>query len=286
MIKIAILLTSYNRKDKTLQCLRSVREQEAISDITLEIFLTDDKSSDGTSTIVKELFPEVKIFHGTGSLFWAGGMRNSWRHALSTDPDYYLLLNDDTILYNKAIYTLLQSSRYASQKFSKPAICVGSTNDNLGKVSYGGRKLIHKIRPNSFIVYSETENLECDLGNANIMLIPQEIVKKIGILSNAYTHGIADYDYTLRAKKAGFPIIISPGILGGCTDDHGNNWKSQKNKLKERIQYLYSPKGLAYKEYIFFIRNHFPLHLPEAMFKLWLKTIFPFLWDSLKNEKS
>jgi len=45
---------------------------------------------------------------------------------------------------------------------------------------------------------------------------------------------------------------------------------------------LYSVKGLAYKQYLHFIRKHFPLYLPQAWLSLWLKTIFPFL---LKKDK-
>ncbi len=115
------------------------------------------------------------------------------------------------------------------------------------------------------------------------MMVPREVVKKIGILSADYTHSIADFDYTLRAKKAGFNVVVAPGILGHCTDDHGNNWKSSGVSLKDRIRYLKSPKGLAYKEYLHFIKLHFPSHLPVAFFKLWLKTLFPVVWDKFKR---
>jgi GT2 family glycosyltransferase len=118
------------------------------------------------------------------------------------------------------------------------------------------------------------------------MLVPREIVRKIGILSEDYTHSIADFDYTLKAKKAGFKAVVVPGILGYCTDDHGNNWKSANVSLRDRIKYLKSPKGLAYEEYLHFIKKHFPSHLPEAFIKLWLKTLFPALWDKFKRSES
>jgi GT2 family glycosyltransferase len=135
----------------------------------------------------------------------------------------------------------------------------------------------------SYSVYSDTDFLECDLANANIMMVPMQIVKRIGILSEDYTHSIADFDYTLKAKKAGYKAVVVPGILGHCTDDHGNNWKSSNVSLRERISYLKSPKGLAYKEYLHFIKKHFPSHLPAAFIKLWLKTLFPVVWDKFKK---
>jgi GT2 family glycosyltransferase len=281
-MRIAVLLATFNRKEKTLACLRSLFGQQLSADVELDVFLTDDASSDGTTDAVKQEFPLVKIFLGSGSLFWAGGMRNSWYKALETTPDYFLLLNDDTVLEPLAISKLLQ---YRELNSAGPAaICIGSTMDHSnGQISYGGRKLYHQKKVQSYSVYSDTDFLECDLANANIMMVPMQIVKRIGILSEDYTHSIADFDYTLKAKKAGYKAVVVPGILGHCTDDHGNNWKSSNVSLRERISYLKSPKGLAYKEYLHFIKKHFPSHLPAAFIKLWLKTLFPVVWDKFKK---
>lgn len=280
-MKIAILLATFNRKRKTVSCLERVYAQELPKGTDICIFLTDDNSSDGTDQAVADLYPEVNLFKGNGNLFWAGGMRNSWREALKSDPDYYLLLNDDTLLNNTAIYSLLN---YYEVSGNMHAITIGSTFDVASnEISYGGRKLYHPKKVQSYNVYSETEYIECDMANANIMMVPKVAVQKIGILSDRYTHGIADFDYTLRARKAGFKVMVVPGVLGDCTDDHGKNWRSSAVSLKDRIRYLKSPKGLAYKEYLKFIKMHFPNHLPEAFIKLWLKTFFPVLWDKFKG---
>jgi GT2 family glycosyltransferase len=283
-MKIAALLTTYNRKDKTLACLESLALQHLPAGVHIEVFMTDDASTDGTVDAVQKKYPGVNIFHGTGSLFWAGGMRNTWRKALPYNPDYFLLLNDDTLLYPAAISELLQSAQKSIDETGLDAICIGSTVDpETGKPSYGGRKLASKRSWSSYLIHSDTDYLHCDLAHANILLVPSPVVDKIGILSEAYTHGLADYDYTLKARKAGIDMLITPGFLGTCVDDHGHNWKSHDVSLKERIKYLKSPKGLAYKEYLSFIREHFPLSYPSAFAKLWIKTFFPFIWDSLKK---
>jgi len=278
---IAVLLTTFNRKQKTLACLESLKKQDLPENVVLKIFLTDDASRDGTASAVKEMFPDVNVYAGTGDLYWAGGMRQTWRKALSIDTDYYLLLNDDTTFFPGAISTLLKTSL---DKRSEPAIIIGSTCDeNSGSVSYGGWKLSSKLFWKSTRIHADTDAAECDFGNANIMLVPKAVVEKIGILADHFTHSLADYDYTLRAKKAGIEVKVAPGFLGSCVDDHGNNWKSQNSTLKERISYLKSPKGLAYKEYMRFIQDHFPLSYPTAFVKLWMKTFFPVIWESFKK---
>jgi len=279
-MKIAVLLTCFNRKEKTLQCLKELANQQLPEGVELSIYLTDDASSDGTAAAVRQAYPSVHLFHGTGNLFWAGGMRFTWKKALSSGADFYLLLNDDTVLRQNAVEILLRHCHYTAD----PCICIGSTVDQFtGKTSYGGSQLTAKRRWKSSLIDAPEQFRKCDFGNANIMLVPKEIVQKIGILSDHYTHSLADYDYTLRARQSGFEVLIAPGFLGACVDDHGNNWKSKNTSLKERIAYLMSPKGLAYKEYLKFIRDHFPLSYPSAFLKLWMKTFFPVIWDNFKK---
>jgi len=282
-MRIAILLTTYNRKQKTLDCLRSLEQQTLPENTELKVYLTDDNSVDGTAQAVKQQFPKVRLLQGTGSLFWAGGMRNSWKAALIGKYDSYLLLNDDTTLQQDAIARLLVYNINSALQQKEPAICIGNTCNTEGKISYGGKRLNSRLSLKSAFVYNEKDFEECDLGNANIMLVPAQIVKKIGILSDVFTHGIADYDYTLKAKRAGFKVLVAPGFLGVCMNEHGHNWKSSNVKLKDRISFLKSPKGLAYEEHLFFVKSHLPLYYPVAFLKLWTKTLFPFFWDVLKK---
>jgi GT2 family glycosyltransferase len=284
MIKIAVLITCYNRKEKTAACLERLFSCLLPSNYAIKVYLVDDASTDGTGHLLSKVFPEVNVVYGTGELYWAGGMRLAWNTALKDHPDYFLLINDDTDLKDDAIVRLLNF--YDLPDSPPDTITVGSTLDKeKNEVSYGGRMLRNKRRVNSIRLYSETDYLECDMANANILLVPDSVVSKIGILSDKFTHSIADLDYILRAKAAGLKTIVVPGILGYCQDDHGNNWKSSEASLKERMEYLRSPKGLAYKEYMWFIRKHFVLSLPEAFIKLWLKTLFPILWTKFKLNK-
>lgn len=281
-MKIAVLITVYNRREKTLKCLENLSNQTLPGNFELRIFVTDDKSTDGTTAAIKIFYPHVQVFKGNGFLYWAGGMRYTYKQSLPYKPDYYLLLNDDTDLYKDAITNLINC---VNNNASEPCICIGSTRDNTTKNhSYGGYFLTSRHQWKSNVAYSDKECLHCDFGNANIMLISAGVIDNIGFLSESYTHSLADYDYTLQARKAGYEVLLAPGFLGECTDDHGNNWKSAWVPLKERIKYLKSPTGLAYREYLTFIKRHFPLSYPAALTKLWMKTFFPFLWDRLKGK--
>jgi GT2 family glycosyltransferase len=286
MLRIAVLLTCYNRHQKTLNCLKSVYEQKNTEDTVFDVYLVDDHSPDDTGNIVKKYYPSVNVINGTGFLFWVGGMRLCWSEALKNNYDGYLLLNDDVLLKENAFEQLLKTHSYALTTYNKSGVYSGSTADpHTGKLSYGGRKLLSKWKEVSELVLPNSSHpLECDFAHANILLVMKEVVNETGILSEIFTHRLADYDYTLTARKKGFPILVCPNINGTCEDDHGKNWLAANSTLKQRIAYLKSPKYLAYSEYIHFTKKHFPFSLPETVLKLWLKTLFPAIWDKLKTK--
>lgn len=69
MQTIAVLLTVFNRKDKTLKCLQHLFNQLPIEGYSIDVYLTDDGCTDGTPEAVKEQYPQVNIIHGDGNLF-------------------------------------------------------------------------------------------------------------------------------------------------------------------------------------------------------------------------
>lgn len=283
--QIAVLLTCHNRKEKTLECLTSLFEAKLPPGCQLEVFLTDDGSTDGTGDAVRELFPQINVLKGNGELFWAGGMRFAWKTAMQKKPyDAYLLINDDVRLYSDFMVNLLRTEEHSLVQTGLKGIYSGATIDKKRSVSYGGSS----IKGNPFKVALEMLTPDelpkkCEVTNANILWVSKEVVDKIGIFDNRYTHGIADYDYSLQAHKMDIPVYLASNVCGICENDHRKTWTSPNLPLKDRIAYLKNPKGLAYKEYMYYIKRHFPLFVPYSFVMLWLKTFFPFFWDQFKK---
>jgi GT2 family glycosyltransferase len=282
---IAILFTSYNRREKTINFLESLMHNEFFDKFNADIYMLDDGSTDGTGDAVREKFPHVNMVTGTGNLFWAGGMRKIWRHALAQkEYDVFLLFNDDVVLMDNAVDKLIDT--YIKED-KTGTILIGSTlNKELNKLSYGGSVLVNKKRSGDYVVLpDETKLIPCDLANANILLVDKLTVEKQGIFSDHYVHSIADYDYTLTAKKNGINLLIAPGYYAYCENDHGVNWLPGSVPLKKRIEYLYSKKGLTYKEFLHYTYKHFPFSYPGTFIKLWMKTLFPIIWEKFKDKE-
>lgn len=276
--RIAVLLTCFNRKNKTDLCLESFFIAiKSVTDFVFDVYLVDDASKDGTALLVKQKYPMVNLIIGSGSLFWAGGMRLAWKTALKTGKEYdgFLLINDDVCFFSSFWYQIDATLKYIKQNYNRSGICVLSTVDEAtGMISYGGYKLANKFfKHKTFQVFPMDIPQECHLANANIFYVPNDVVTRIGILDSNFTHSLADFDYTLTAYKKGIPVLVGSDYGGFCMNDHPS--KTIANTLRKRIRDLYDIKGLALNEYLYYLNKHFWWKAPYAFIIHWMKVFFP-----------
>lgn len=278
MFHIAILLTVHNRKETTLRCLISLYNAlEKVNEHSFDVYITDDKSTDGTVEYVKERFPNVNILFGNGNLFWCRGMIFAWEYASKVkDYDFYIWLNDDVLLFKNSIDALLKSSIVTNQS----AIISGAFRSEFNdEPTYGG------IIDNRILI-PNTKLQEFNILNGNLVLVPRIIYNKIGMLDSHYHHGVGDHDYGLRAKKAGFKLYLTQVYVGYCE-------RHDKIKLKcynsdynifNRFRFLYSPLGpnpIINNKYFF---NHYSLlYALNVFFTVNIVTLFPFLYGFKKR---
>ena len=278
---IAVLLTCHNRREETIYCLKNLFKSILPSNFMLNVFLVDDGSNDGTAAEVKNLFPQINVIMGSGNLFWNKGMRLAWETAVKEkEYDFYLWLNDDTVLSDFAIVELLECYRGALEKDLQPAIIVGACQSFAGsnKFSYGGRTESGPVIPNGKIQ-------TCLYINGNATLISKAIYKELGNLSSDYSHSIGDSDYGFRAIKAGYNCYTTKIYIATCPNHESlPSWCNPKIPLVERWKSLHSPKGLNIREYNIFRRKFWGWKWIIYALKAYTKTLNPNLYYKITNK--
>lgn len=273
-IRMAVILTCYNRKDKTLNCLKSLYEYSkkyTERDIEISVFLTDDGSSDGTSSAVKQALinENITILQGTGNLFWAGGMRLAWNYAISLreNYDYYLLVNDDVEILPNCFDELLSAVRFGEEHYGFKPIVSGIMKNSINhdEETYGGKVWLNKFLGTAKHLKPTGEPQKCDMAHANILLVPSYVVDEIGIFCKDYIHGGADHDYTLLANKKGIPVVVTGHYCGICENDHRKKTERPAYvaslPYKERIAYFDNPRHSIH-DHIVYVRRNTPWRLP------------------------
>lgn len=275
MKRIAVLITCHNRKAKTLACLDALFQCKLPEGYSLEVFLVNDGSTDGTEQAVREHYPQVTIIKGDGNLYWNGGMRVAFAAAMEKGFDFYLWLNDDTILHTPALPNLLALAKVEALKHNKPAVIVGTTQSELGgRATYGGLRRLSVWRPLTHKMVLEAEPAPCETMNGNCVLIPSEIANKVGNLEPTFVHAMGDIDYGLRVSKAGFPITVLPGFIGVCERNPiDNTFMNTRLSLGGRWKKIMGLKGLPPKQRYLLVKRHAGLIWPLIFIWPYIKVL-------------
>lgn len=248
-------MTCHNRRAATLRCLETLEKQKGISNIELTVYLVDDGSTDGTAEAVSGRYPQVNILEGDGSLYWGGGMRKAMHAAMKKDYDFYLWLNDDVELYNHAVKTLIITyNSLEKEGYFSPIIGGSCKNAKSQETTYGGWVNMSSWQPLRFKRIEPGKSMKkCDVLNGNLVLIPEEAVKKVGNINPKLTHSKGDYEYCLRAAKKDISSWIAPGYLGECSrNSMTGTWKDTSLPLIQRYKKLLGVKGQPlYPRYIY-----------------------------------
>jgi GT2 family glycosyltransferase len=246
-VRIAVTIACFNRRETTLRCLRSLLPQQTDS-VTLDVYLVDDASPDGTGAAVREAFPQVHVLTGTGGLFWGGGMHRAMSEAIKQPFDFILWLNDDVTLRADALADLLAAQARAEIEHGPaPSIIVGAVTDPAsGRVSYAGfdrRNWYHpaQVKP---VLPRAGQLTACDSMNGNCVLIPAAVVDRIGIIDGQLLHRYGDIDYGYRARRAGARVLIAPEPIGTCSPNPPTTRKNLAGKsFSQRWKILTAPLG-------------------------------------------
>lgn len=264
---ICALLTCFNRREHTLACLQALEVAAAQPRVRLHAVLVDDSSTDGTAQAVRARYPWVEIESGDGSLFWCRGMSRAMSVGMQQQHDFYLWLNDDTLLRPDAVSRLLACEQSLRQRRDDACIVVGSTVDAATDVfSYGGTRRDSFWLPMRFVPVLPTEEPQrCDAMNGNIVLMSTEVALRVGNLDARFEHAMGDTDYSLRACRKGVAVWVAPGIHGSCSDNpRRDTFLDQGLPLRQRWRRMMGRKGLPWRSWLVLTRRHagllWPLH--------------------------
>jgi hypothetical protein len=202
--KVAIILVNWNNYPDTKECLDSLGE---ITYSNYEVIVVDNGSEDGSGHKLKKKFPQYNFIFNKKNLGFTGGNNVGMRYALKKKVDYIFLLNNDTVVDKNFLQPLVKTA----ERDKKIGI-VGPVlyfYDQPQKIqSAGGKISLWKGKHPSLTILPDNRKVDYISGAA--LLIKKEAVEKIGLLDKKYFAYCEEVDWCLRAKKAGYKILIVP----------------------------------------------------------------------------
>ncbi|MFH1389831.1 MAG: glycosyltransferase family 2 protein [Candidatus Margulisiibacteriota bacterium] len=205
MIDLSIIIVNYNGEKLLTDCLRSI--YGSTHKTSFEVILVDNRSTDNSLRLVKELFPKVEIIKNEENF----GFCKANNQALRVyHGRYALLLNNDTIVKDKALDRMVE--------FMDAHPGAGACGPKLlnpdGTVQHQGGFFAREfwISPTPVTV---------NYLIAACLLIRRTTIDQVGLLDENFFFSNDDLDYTRRIVKAGWKIYFVPQAevvhLGGYT---------------------------------------------------------------------
>ena len=231
---VSIILVSYNTRDLTENCLRSVYEKT--SDINFDVWVIDNASSDGSAQMIKDKFPQVNLIESSENLGF-GRANNVVINKVQSK--YVFLLNTDTILLNNAVkilYDVMEKPKNVDvgacggQLYNRDMTLQYSTGefDTLAKLCKKtlGIKIKDKI---SHSVRGEPDYI---IG-ADLML-RKSALDKCGVFDERFFMYGEEAELCLRLKKNGYKMRFNPKsqiLHYGGASSYSQNTQIQVEKM-------------------------------------------------------
>ncbi|WP_114781490.1 glycosyltransferase family 2 protein [Botryobacter ruber] len=245
---IYIVIPVFNRLIYTKACLESLQKQ---TNKQFKVVVVDHGSSDGTSAHIKKYYPDTILLNGDANMWWAAATNLGIKYALNNDAKFILTLNNDTVAEANYLENLLEAVYQAPKDSLIGSSAINSTTKS---VVFRGEIL------NAFNWFTETsqnvvnKNYTPQFGLIELthypgrgLLIPMLVFKKIGLFDEVnFPHYMSDYEFTLRARKAGFKIFCAyNALLGVYPEASGANQLKNKKNIKNYYHHLFGMKGGA-----------------------------------------
>lgn len=233
---VAVLVLNWNNYEDSSKCLRSLRKLEYEQ---MDVLLIDNNSSDQSGSKLKREFPWVKYIQADKNLGFAGGMNVGLRREIN-NYDYFLMLNNDTIVNNGLIKELISVGE------SRPDIGILSPlilDQDSGLIHEAGREFEKWTL--LFRNHNNGKHPDDMHGVRNVnsvsgccMLIKRELIKDVGYFSESFFFGGEDVEICMRAKNNGWKIAVDTdcSISHKVSSTAGDTspfytYQSTKNKL-------------------------------------------------------
>lgn len=215
---VEIVTPVYNRRETTLQCLRSLARIDTTG-LNVHVIIVDDGSSDGTSEAISKEFPDVEVVRGDGTLHYTGGTNRGIEAALLRNPDYVLAINNDSIFDEQFLRRMVACAEENPRSVVGALLLLWDRPHQVFQIGsywqtwYGGWR--HRTQLTAFTVPDHAFEVEVIVGNC--ALYPVAAIKEVGLMkASSFPYGFGDIEYTPRMRRAGWRLLIEPGARVWC----------------------------------------------------------------------
>ncbi|CAN5412111.1 hypothetical protein BH20ACI1_BH20ACI1_23090 [soil metagenome] len=280
MKKVEIVTPVHNRREITLQCLRSIAKLNA-ENLEIHTIIVDDGSTDGTSEAIRKEFPKVEIVQGDGNLWFTEGTNVGVRSALKHNPDYVLMINDDQIFDADSLGYMVETAEKYPRSVIGSLLLLWNVPHKLFQVSpkwdtlSGGWQLFEQ----QTVWTIPNKPWEVGIIVGNCVLVPVKAIREEGLMNSKRYPNFGDAEYTPRLRKKGWKLLIEPRARVFC-QPNALPPKVSKMSLLKKVDALFFNLKDSHN-----LRRRFYMHIDSAPTKFQGFASFWIFWAKIFTQR-
>lgn len=235
-MRVLIIIVTYNFERWIDRCLGSLRESAHPADTVL----IDNCSSDRTTQLVEQHYPEVRLIKNKENLGFGRANNIGMEIALREGYDAVFLLNQDAWIDPQTIGTLAQlCQEYPAYGILSPVHLTGNGDKpEQGFGTYTGIRQLSDLDREAPVV-------QASFINAAFWMIPVAVLHTVGGFSPLFYHYGEDKDYVNRLRHHGYLVGYSPAVFG-CHDRENRKISHEAWMRSEQIYLLTEYANIRY----------------------------------------
>lgn len=223
-MQVSIILVSYNTKDMTRDCLKSIYKYT--KDIDFEIFVVDNNSQDGSIEMIEQEFPQVHLIKNLENKGFGAANNIAIRRS---NAEYIFCLNTDAFLLSNSVKDFYDFMERKENQNIGACGCQLLTKDMKPQHSYAKFHTLwgilatifymHKLLPKTYrkiFIDSINENndnpYDVDYITGADLFIRRSVIDKCGMYDEDFFMYSEESEMQYRFKKAGYKSVIIPNI--------------------------------------------------------------------------
>ena len=237
--KVAIIIVSYNGEKYLPDCLRSLKEQDYPA-ADVRIIMVDNASRDDSAGYARRNFPAVFLIQNSVNSGFAGGNNIGIRKALEGNPDFVVLLNQDTIVDKDWLREAVKKAESSPDIGAVQSLLLLWDNQDLIQTS--GNK-IHYLGFGYSGEYKKQRSAIGDRRSGDIayasgaaVLFKASVLREVGLFDEDMFAYHEDLDLGWRIRLAGYGIKLAPLSVVYHKYSFGRN--KLKNLWMERNRFV------------------------------------------------
>ncbi|MBF8249951.1 MAG: hypothetical protein HW400_552 [Candidatus Levybacteria bacterium] len=219
MIKLSIVILSYNTKDLTLACLKSVASlySQELEKKEFEIIIVENASSDGSPSEISNLKSQISNFKLIISKENLGFGKGCNLGAKVAKGKYLLFLNSDTQVLDNGFFSMVNFL----DKNENVAILGGKLENNDGSAQRSCGKfynlfnlliMLLGFERFGFLRSSPGKIQKVDWVSGACMMVRSTVFEKLTGFDEKLFMYVEDMEICFRAKKVGFLTYFYPNL--------------------------------------------------------------------------